>query len=622
MTEVAGRNLLAVALSGWLLSLGVLFGPVCSQAQAGEYLKEKQITGSVALLLATAAEETMQAQMQKRAPKLPFLPVEVSDAKNAVYVTLLKNGNLISGAYADSSRLPGNLSLAVRRAMEGAGKADLSDAAIVLNLLTEPVTVNPQQTPLPFLDPMIGTEAFRIRYQGRIKFVPPLQPLLKRQVWRDVLLEVIRELEPKTLPENPDAAEVLRNLLVGKELTVDRMDSIAVAKAKGLEPSVLFRCGRVVPVEEVTAERLDEALVLGLNWLAKSVRDDGRLRGVIEPVGALPDTLEPNLLEETLAAWSLAGIAEGLSKQSAQEMQLASQTARAVSTGILNRLAIDCYRENDDVGASYLKDGEEVATGPSAVAWLTAHALGLQRNPDGSDVTWQSRLERLKKFVLLQKRPEGRVQPYWMPPQKTTRQELQSGVGQLALLQMPDNSVSAEKLLSERVARFRYYDNWFQQQLRQPPYGLFAWQAACGKRLYALTRRQEMVDSPMRMAQLLVQACQVKGNREPDREGDFGSHAQNVVSSGVWLLGLADVVELSRQTGNKNAEAMLTNAMLLQARYALQLQVRGAYDGMFLQDAAEKTGAFRITADDLRIRQAWAAQNLAGLYRARQVLFP
>lgn len=591
----------------WRVMLGVGLALSAQSLRAADYLAYEQVTPEIAGLLAKTADETMQAQVQKRAPTLPPLPEIVTRSQNGVCVTLLRGGAVLGSSSADTAQLPGNLSLAVRRSMEAAGQTDLKGAAVVLHLLLAPVTVDPSHEPLPFLQPTMGTEAFRFTYRGVTRFIPPLDPVWKRESWRDLLLRVARDLEPKTAPDQPDSAKTLRDMLVGKSFFVERMRAVTIAKAPGLEPRVLFRCGRVVAMDEVTPDTLRASIAAGVAWLARAPRENGVLAGLIDPVQERQGR-EKSLTEDALQTLALARL-----WQAGHD-----ETVRKLAQESLDALVARGYRENDEMQGAYFKDDDDIAVGPAAAVLMAAARLGLGKdNPD-----WMEKSRRLAVFLMRQCQADGRIAPFFYPPQKTDREGLNGGLGQSALLYwaavMEDTSGTDAMLV-----RFRYYDAWFQKNLKQAPYALFPWQAEVGAALYQTLRRQELADSPLRMAQLLVRANQVTTSQAPDRLGAFigGAEAEGL-APGAWLQGLCGTLTLARQTGASKELEMLRGGILRGARHILQLQLRDPYDAVFVADAEAGKGAFRIAADDLRIRTSWVAQNLAGLSAVLQTLKP
>ncbi|MCP4590082.1 MAG: hypothetical protein GY842_05010 [bacterium] len=365
----------------------------------------------------------------------------------------------------------------------------------------------------------------------------------------------------------------------------------------------LHRGLSVLRPEDVTRAALDETINRLTDFVLYRQRPDGGFAYQYLPAAhTYSDT--DNATRQAESAWSLAVCAQTTGDQKAG-------AAARKAIGALCRHVVDL----EGVEGAGFHMGPDGGSDLGATAFLCLALTDGATGADGRVIR-----DRLVRAMTWRQQPDGRFITMF-PPALEERRDRSTSAGQalLALVRAggDHSSVSVDLALENALGFYRERldeDRWF----NAAPWHLRAYAEAA--RLYSKPAYAEFA---FEMADRLVARQLDAGNCPwPELHGAFTSPERRGVDSaaGVHLHSLTDALALARRVGPAVRAAKYERAVRAAVRYVMQLQFRRE-EGYYVRSGIDCYGGIRHTPWDSRLRIDRCAQALAGLVRAREVLY-
>ena len=350
---------------------------------------------------------------------------------------------------------------------------------------------------------------------------------------------------------------------------------------------VLWRGNRVVSPADVDASSVT-ALADGMvTWMQNQVEPSGRITYKYHPSVGLEPRAD-NSIRQCMATVCLNRIA----------LQTGEERDRELADRNLEHLLRSYYRQEG--GHGFIVEREKAKLGAAALA-----ALAILENPGAA--RHRESLEALSRTIDGLWQPTGAFRTFFKPAGRNDNQNFYPGEA-LVFWATRMAGAGGREDPSRFLASFDFYRDHFRRD-RNPAFVPWHTQAY----FTALPFVPEEVAGALRdfvfeMNDWLLGMQQWESTSQPDLRGRFYDPAHpeygppHASSTGVYLEGLIDALELARRLGDQARGRRYRLAILRGLRSLIQLQFRTPIDMFYVTKRSRVFGGIRTEAYDNAIR--------------------
>lgn len=355
----------------------------------------------------------------------------------------------------------------------------------------------------------------------------------------------------------------------------------------GRAPMEPYRAGLLVRADEITPERTLAMAREMAAWLVRNTDAEGRLPYKYWPSSGTYSGAD-NTIRQFMATVCLGRVAARWGEAEACD------AARRNLKANLGR-----FLEVSAEGVGMIAHDGSAKLGAAALAALAileqeglegAHGRELAALTRGVDALWQ---------------PDGSFRSFHYPAERAQdNQNFYPGealVFWAALWERTRDPV----LLQRFGASFRYYRAWHRAQ-RNPAF--VPWHTQAYAAVHRLTGDPELLAFVLEMNDWLLPLQQGAEAGHPDLIGRFYDPRRpeygppHASSTGVYLEGLADALDLAARAGDEDRAAAYARAIAAGIRNLRQLQFKDEADMFYVSERARVAGALRTNPYDNSIR--------------------
>lgn len=436
-----------------------------------------------------------------------------------------------------------------------------------------------------------GIRGLEIGWSDQFRYISPTVMLETNLGWKDVLEEVRKELGLSQ--ETFESGRVRFRQFRNAQLLIKRKKKEAVK---------LFRGFRLIPVEEVTREGVENLQQVLGDYLYNNVGDDGRLVYMYDAgIGERAD-MGTNMIRQFMATIAMSRTAH----YRGRDEKLYDIVERNIRFNLRNY-----YKARGSLGL--IEYGNMVKLGAVALA-----AISLVEHPKRDEF---SRPER-KLFGLIEHlwQPNGRFKTFYKPAKQDTAHNFYPGEALLAWSYKLEEKLDP-KILNKFMQSYRHYKEWhLDPQHRNPAF--IPWHTQAYYKVFKKTEERELVDWIFEMNDWLIDAMQQwEGTMYPDAMGRFYSpkvgkygppHAS---STGVYMEGIIDAFCLARQFGDEERRERYRLSLVRGLRSCMQLTYWNDTDMFYVKEPERVRGGVRTTVYNTRIRVDNIQHNLMAILK-------
>jgi AMMECR1 domain-containing protein len=366
----------------------------------------------------------------------------------------------------------------------------------------------------------------------------------------------------------------------------------------------LYRCNRLVRVEDMKEKNVSESIRLCGEWFLASMRWNGAMEYLWQ-ANAQTYSKDNNMIRQwmaTIALWDVYLFTKDERFRTAAKKNL-RYNLRAF------------YEEDEERGFAYICSGDEAKLGASGFALRAA--LLISEGGDG-----YREVERLTNFILAVQNADGSFQTAYYPKRgkfesSAKLQRYYAGEALLALIQRYEKKKDPRLLEALRRA-FPYYRDFFGRDHHPAS---VPWLTQAYYRTYLVDDNPEYADLIFRMNDFVISIQNADKQPEPDLLGQFYDPAHKeygpplAASTGVFVEGLVDAYRLARLRKDPAREQAYRQAIILGVRSLMQLQFRD--DNLFyVRDVFRARGGIRGTVVSTSIRVDYTQHAVQAMIRA------
>ncbi len=373
---------------------------------------------------------------------------------------------------------------------------------------------------------------------------------------------------------------------------------------------LLLRGNRLVPVEAVTQENVQELADLATTWLADNVHDDGRMTYMYWPSAREEAPGKNNMIRQWMATNALNKAAAARDDQ-----RLWDVVERNIEYGLR-----EFYKEDDGLGV--IEFGGKAKLGSMSLA-----AMAIFEHPKRAQ--WASQEAALRRSIDLLWNEDGSFTTFAFPPGRSDQQNYYPG--ETLLFWATVYQAEPDEALRERFMKsFEYYRNWHLEPANRNP-AFIPWHTQAYYMMWEETKDEQLRAFIFEMNDWLIdQMQQWEGDViHPDALGRFHNPkkkfgAPHASSTGVYLEGLIDALRLARAVGDRDREERYRVAIVRALRSVMQLQFVDEIDMFYVrpEDRRYVHGGIRTTIYDNSIRCDNVQHNLMGIIKILREFAP
>jgi hypothetical protein len=364
--------------------------------------------------------------------------------------------------------------------------------------------------------------------------------------------------------------------------------------------TTLHRGGRVVEAETLGPQTITELIDGMAQWMLANLNDDGHLTYKYWPSRGEESTAD-NPIRRFMATIALLRAGRVLKRD---------DLVRAADRNLRFNLA-RFYREVDGLGA--IEWDGEIKLGSVALA-----ALAILEHP--AQRRFRRQLAKLSACVEALWQSDGSFRTFLRPSERAgDNQNFYPGEALLFWAHLYQEK--PEPALLERcLASFRYYRAWHR---KKPNPAFVPWHSQAYCLLYAETGEVALRDFVFEMNDWLLPIQQWGPPLAPDLWGRFYDprHPEygppHASSTGVYIEGLADALQLARQAGQADRAKSYERVIWRAIRSLRQLQYRDEIDAFYVSKRPKVMGGLRSEAYHNEIRVDNVQHGLMGLLKLR-----
>ncbi|OHC74763.1 MAG: hypothetical protein A3G18_09950 [Rhodospirillales bacterium RIFCSPLOWO2_12_FULL_58_28] len=347
----------------------------------------------------------------------------------------------------------------------------------------------------------------------------------------------------------------------------------------------MFRGGRIVEPEEITADAMADMIKTMSRWMFRNVADDGRMTYKYWPSRG-EEATSNNTIRQFMATLCLIRLA-GRSG-SAKDLKAAERN--------LDYNLEKFFRVDGDAGV--IEYEGKAKLGAAALA-----ALAILELPDETSRRGET-LDLLSKGVACLWCEGGSFRTFHKPAEQNDNQNFYPGEALLFWAGLYARTKDSG-LLDKFMQSFGYYRDWHRNN-RNPAF--IPWHTQAYVLLYAQTGNPELKDFIFEMNDWLLSLQQwgnapygdLRGRFYDPRHPEYGPpHAS---STGVYMEGLADAYRLALDVGDQARAKSYQEALRRGLRSIRQLQFIDDMDMYYIQKRRPVEGAVRTETYNNEIR--------------------
>jgi hypothetical protein len=253
------------------------------------------------------------------------------------------------------------------------------------------------------------------------------------------------------------------------------------------------------------------------------------------------------------------------------------------------------YREENGLGLIH-------SAGSVPLGALALAALAIMES--GACERWDRELKALWRTIDKLWQADGSFRTFYLPADRNDNQNFYPGEALLFIACRLQREPDLRTL--ERAIRSLMWYRGF--HARNPHPAFVPWHSQAARALFRLTRRTDIRDYVFELNDWLLPMQQWGGDLEPDLWGRFHDPtrpefgAPHVSSTGVFMEGLAEALDLAIEAGDTQRASAYELALRRGLRSIAQLQFRDALDAYYVSDLARVLGAIRSDAYNNMIR--------------------
>ena len=397
---------------------------------------------------------------------------------------------------------------------------------------------------------------------------------------------IIHNYSPKALLQRlTESVPTSQEAISGADTKLYRLSTRHIVSYDSNESTrSLFRCDRMISLEEVTATRLQSFISSTGKWLANNVRKDGRLEYKYMPSrGAY--SKNNNMIRQWMGTHALAEL-----WQHTGEENYKKTLHRNVGYNLRN-----FFREEQDFGYIYYNGKAKLGAAACAL-------MALARCPE--DQSFNNVIKRLQSLMLRLHQEDGSFRTFLIPEERNDNQSFYSGEALLALAMTDGRGMPIDTWSIVGAGR-RYYMPYYRQTLRYTPF--IPWHTMAYWHAYQATKDTEYAEAIFEMNDWLICIQDIDDCETPDIAGRFYryEHAFNgpphSSSTAVYVEGLAYAYDLAKSFGHKSRCEAYIDSIRYGLRSLFQLQYR-TENSFYLTKKDRVLGGIRTTVTDNQIR--------------------
>ncbi|MEO1520627.1 MAG: aspartyl/asparaginyl beta-hydroxylase domain-containing protein, partial [Cyanobacteria bacterium J06633_2] len=450
-----------------------------------------------------------------------------------------------------------------------------------------------------------GLRGIELQYQDQLERYSPTRMIASNLSFHKILEQFLsrHHLSPQAFVDNGGIIQAFQTRQVFVTLTPD------------VQALTLHRGNRVVPLEKLSGETLDDLTVQMGQWLLRQIDSDGRMVYKYFPSRGQESNAN-NLIRQFMATLALIRYAK--STQQSTHWAIAKQN--------LDYNLTQFYTSDGDLGwVEYEGKAKLGAIALAALAILelsedpTAHSTpGLTIVPSHQDV-----FDKLCATIDTLWQSDGSFRTFYKPSDRNDNQNFYPGEALLFWAVLYHRTHDPQLLKRCRIS-FSYYRDWHRAHYNP---AFIPWHTQAYALLYDATGDRSFLEFIFEMNDNLLSMQQWNPESENchedvqgrfyDAGADYGPpHAS---STGVYLEGLADAYRLAVQAQESARAAAYRTVIWRGLRSVRQLQFRDAVDMFYISKRSVVQGAIRTTVYDNVIRVDNVQHCLMALLRLKQL---